>query len=84
MFERDKDAEDMETILARLDEMRMKSRMPLINTKCSCESPARKVNTVQNDLVISDEEDSGSDTSDDDCGKGVTLYSILFTFNWRY
>ena len=77
LFERDKDAEDVETILARLDELRMKSRMPLINTKCSCEAPARKVNTVQNDLVISDEEDSSSDDSDDDCGKSILLHCIL-------
>ena len=77
LFERDKDAEDVETILARLDELRMKSRMPLINTKCSCEAPARKVNTVQDDLVVSDEEDSSSDDSDNDCGKNILLHSIL-------
>lgn len=83
LFKRDKDAEDVETILARLDELRMKSRMPLINTKCSCESPARKVNTVQNDFVISDEEDYSSDSSDDDHGKGLMVHFILFAFNCR-
>ena len=71
----DDDAEDIEAILERLEDMRMNNpRIPLINTKCSCESTVRKVRTNQNDLNISDEEDSCSSHSEDDDGNMITLF----------
>ena len=72
----DEDAEDIEAILERLEDIRINNpRIPLINTKCSCDSAVRKVRTNQNDLNISDEEDSYSSHSEDDDGKYmITLF----------
>ena len=73
---RDADAEDIDEILKRLEQIRENPRLPLIETKCSCKCNSRKTSN-DHTLYLSDEEESSSDessSSDTENGKGIEMF----------